>query len=59
MMYFTRVMTIVMFGGICFMLIVPTALKQHNMPLAIGIAALFVAYVVTNLVLWRRMKPRA
>ena len=59
MISFTRIMTVVMFGAICFMLIVPTALKEHNTYLAAGIAALFVAYLVTNVVLWLRMKRRA
>jgi len=56
---FTRIMTVLMFGAICFVLIVPMALQRHNTPLAIGIGVLFVAYLVTNVVLWRRMKPRA
>ncbi|MDE2482261.1 MAG: hypothetical protein KGN02_08720 [bacterium] len=59
MISFTRIMTVVMFGAICFMLIVPTALKGHNTPLAIGIVVLFVAYLVTNLILWQRMKRRS
>ncbi len=59
MIPFTRIMTIVMFGAICFLLIVPTALREHNTALAIGMIVLFIAYLVTNLVLWRRIKRRA
>ena len=59
MIPFTRVMTVVMFAAICFVLIVPMALARHNVPLAIGIAAVFLAYLVANVILWRRMRPRA
>jgi amino acid transporter len=59
MIAFTRIFTVLMFAAICFVLIVPMALSRHNTALAIGIAALFVVYLVTNIVLWLRMKPRA
>ena len=59
MIPFSRIMTVVMFGAICFVLIVPLALRRHNTALAVWIAALFVAYLIANIVLWRRMKPRA
>jgi amino acid transporter len=55
---FTRIFTIVMFAAICFMLIVPMAIKNHNPALAAGISALFVAYLIVNILMWRRMKPR-
>lgn len=59
MIAFGRVFTVLMFGAICFVLIVPMAIKQHNLILAYGIGGLFVAYLIANIVLWRRMKPRA
>ncbi len=59
MIVFGRVMTVVMFAGICFLLIVPLALRRHQMWLAVGVSALYVCYVVMNVVLWRRMKPRS
>lgn len=59
MIPFTRIMTIVMFAALTFVLIVPLALQRHQMLIAIGIPALFVVYLAANLVLWRRMKPRA
>ena len=59
MIPFTRIMTVLMFGAICFVLIVPLALQRHNTTLAIGIGVLFVLYLIANVVLWRRMKPRA
>jgi hypothetical protein len=59
MIPFTRIMTVLMFGAICFVLIVPMALQRHNPSLAVGIGVLFVVYLIANVVLWRRMKPRA
>jgi hypothetical protein len=52
-------MTIVMFGALCFVLILPLAIARHNLVIAVGICVLFLAYLATQLVLWRRMKPRA
>ena len=59
MISFTRIFTVLMFGAICFVLIVPLALQRHNLTIAIGISAAFVLYVIVNIVLWQRMKPRA
>ena len=59
MVPFTRIMMVVMFAVICFALIVPMALQRHNTALALGIGTAFVVYLVANVVLWRRMKPRA
>ena len=59
MIPFTRILTVLMFGAICFVLIVPLALQRHNMTIAIGISVLFVFYLIVNIVLWQRMKPRA
>jgi uncharacterized membrane protein len=55
----TRIFTIAMAAVVCFVLIVPLALQRHNTALAIGISALFVAYLVVNVLLWQRTKPRA
>jgi hypothetical protein len=55
----TRIVTIVMFAVVCFALIVPMALQRHNTGLAIGISALFIAYLIVQVVFWRRMNPRA
>lgn len=59
MIPFTRIMTVIMFGAICFVLIVPMALQRHNVALAAGIGVLFALYLIANIVLWQRMKPRA
>jgi uncharacterized membrane protein len=59
MIPFTRIFTVVMMAGICFLLIVPLAIRQHRTALAIGIVVLFVLYLVANVVLWRRMKRRS
>ena len=59
MIPFTRIFTVLMFGAICFMLIVPMALQRHNVALAVGFSAIFAIYLVANVILWRRIKPRA
>jgi hypothetical protein len=52
-----RLTTIAMFGVICFALIVPLALQRHQPVVAGVITAVFVLYLVANIVLWR-MKRR-
>ena len=59
MIPFTRILTVAMFAVLCFVLIVPMALQRHNAFLAISISVVFVLYLIANVVLWRRMKPRA
>jgi hypothetical protein len=53
---FTRVMMVVLFAGIAFLLIVPRALQHHQTGIAAAIIVLFVLYVVVNIVVWIRMK---
>lgn len=53
-----RLTTIVMFGVICFALIVPLALQRHRPAIAVAITLVFLLYLVANIVLWRRMKRR-
>ena len=55
----SRIVTMLMAGVVCFGLIVPLALQRHNVGLAIGVGAVFVAYLAVNVVLWTRMRPRA
>ena len=59
MISFTRILTVAMFGVICFVLIVPMALARHNTMLAIGISVVFTLYLIANVILWRRINPRA
>jgi hypothetical protein len=59
MMPFTRLITMVMFGVLCFVLIVPIALQRHNTAIAVGIPVVFAIYLLANIVLWRRMKQRS
>ncbi|MGB6987377.1 MAG: hypothetical protein WBD74_15500 [Candidatus Aquilonibacter sp.] len=59
MVPFSRILTVLMFGAICFVLIVPLALQRHQPAIAIGIGVLFAVYLVANIVLWRRMKSRS
>lgn len=53
----TRIVTIAMSAVICFALIVPLALRRHNVALAAVVAAVFAAYAIANVVLWRRLTP--
>ena len=52
----SRLFTIAMAGVVCFGLIVPLALSRHNTVLAATVGGLFVAYLVVNVLLWRRMR---
>ncbi|HTV92203.1 MAG TPA: hypothetical protein VMG98_05765 [Verrucomicrobiae bacterium] len=59
MIPFTRIMTIVMFAALCFLLILPLAIARHQLVIAVGICVLFVFYLAAQYLLWRRMKPRS
>jgi hypothetical protein len=55
----SRMMVVLMAGVLCFTLLVPMALRNHQPWLAGGVSIIFAAYAVANILLWRRMKPRA
>lgn len=55
----TRVVMLLMFAVICFGMLMPMALQRHQTALAVALGAAFVAYVVVNVVLWRRMGRRS
>jgi hypothetical protein len=55
----SRLVVVLMAGVLCFSLLVPMALRNHQPWLAAGIAAVFTAYAIANVVLWRRMNRRA
>ncbi|MGC1381789.1 MAG: hypothetical protein WA814_12300 [Candidatus Baltobacteraceae bacterium] len=55
----SRILAIAMAGVLCLGLLVPMSLARHNAPLAIFIVVLYLGYVVANLLLWQRMRPRA
>lgn len=55
---FSRIITVAMFAVLCFVLVVPMALKRGNTFIAVGISMVFLAYLIANVVLWQRMKPR-
>jgi hypothetical protein len=55
----SRIVALGMAGVLCFGLLVPLALARHNAGLAIFIAIVFIAYLAANVLLWRRMRPRA
>lgn len=49
-----RILTMAMFGAICFVLLVPLAIQRHQIPFAIVVIVLFVAYLIANAIAWRR-----
>ncbi len=53
---FTRVMAVVMAGVICFGLLVPLAVRKHDVALALVIAGVYAVYLVVNVVVWRRLR---
>jgi hypothetical protein len=55
----SRLMVVLMAGVLCFTLLVPMAMRNHQPWLAGGVSIVFLAYAIANVVLWRRMKPGA
>lgn len=55
----TRILTIAMAAVVCFALLLPLALARHNAMLAVFVVAVFVAYLVVNVLLWQRTSRRA
>lgn len=55
----SRIIAILMSGVLCFGILVPLALGRHLPALAAFIAALFLMYLIANIWIWRRMRPRA
>lgn len=51
-----RLFAIVMMGAMVFVFLVPLALKQHAYPVAIGMSAVYVAYLAVNVWLWTRAR---
>ncbi len=49
-----RILTMAMFGAICFVLLVPLAIQRHQIPLAIAVIVLFLVYLIANAIAWRR-----
>jgi hypothetical protein len=55
----SRIVALVMAGILCFGILVPLSLARHSLALAIVVAVVYIAYVIANIVLWQRMRPRA
>jgi hypothetical protein len=55
----SRVVALLMAGVLCFAILVPLALARHVPSLAIFITVIFIAYLIANVILWLRMRPRA
>ena len=54
-----RIIALVTAAILCFGILVPMSLARHSIALAVVIAVVFAAYLVGNIVLWNRMRPRA
>ncbi|HEY1884383.1 MAG TPA: hypothetical protein VGG51_15245 [Candidatus Cybelea sp.] len=54
----SRIVALLMAGVLCFGILVPLSLARHSIALAIVVAVVYIAYVVANIVLWQRMRPR-
>ncbi|MBV8531927.1 MAG: hypothetical protein JO104_11450 [Candidatus Eremiobacteraeota bacterium] len=54
----SRIVALLMAGVLCFGVLVPLSLARRAPALAVVITAVFVAYLVANVVLWRRIRPR-
>lgn len=55
-MKFSRLIAVAMAAVVCFVLIVPMALRQNNPGLAAAISAIFVIYAGANVMLWFRYR---
>ncbi|HEY2476900.1 MAG TPA: hypothetical protein VGI19_19115 [Candidatus Cybelea sp.] len=55
----SRIIALVMAGILCFGILVPLSLARHSLALAIVISVVYVAYLIANIILWQRMRPRA
>jgi uncharacterized membrane protein YsdA (DUF1294 family) len=55
----SRIVALLMAAVLCFGILVPMALARHVPALAMFIAIVFIAYLIANVVLWLRMRPRA
>jgi len=55
----SRLITIAMAGVVCFGLIVPLALSRHDYTLERLVIAVYVAYLVVNVVVWLWERRRA
>ncbi len=55
----SRLIAMLMAGILCFGILVPMSLARHNVALAVFVAVGFIVYLVANVVLWQRMRPRA
>jgi hypothetical protein len=55
-MKFSRLIAVAMAAVVCFVLIVPMALREHNPGLASVISVIFVIYAGANVMLWFRYR---
>lgn len=58
MLPFTRVVALAMAAVVCFVVIVPLALRRGDTALAIGIGLAYVVYAAANVLLMRRYPRR-
>lgn len=54
----TRLFAVATAAVLCFGVLLPIALRRHEIAIAIGAGILFVVYLAANIVAWRRMSSR-
>jgi hypothetical protein len=55
---FSRVIAVAMAAVLCFVLLLPMALKEHNSGMAFVVVAVFVAYIGANAYLWMKLRGK-
>ncbi len=55
---FSRLIAVAMAGVLCFVLLVPMALREHKPGLAGLVTAIFLVYGAANVMMWARYRKR-
>jgi len=55
---FSRIIAVAMGAILCFALLLPMAMREHNIGLAYLVVGIFVAYVGANAYLWTKLRGK-
>lgn len=55
---FSRLIAVAMAAVVCFVLLVPMALREHNSGLAGVVTVIFLVYGAANVMLWARYRKK-
>lgn len=55
---FSRLIAVAMAAVVCFVLLVPMALREHNAGLATVVTLIFLVYGAANVMLWARYRKK-